>query len=146
VLELTETSVAEDPTRAEDQLSVLRGLGVRVAIDDFGTGYSSLAYLERLPVDIIKIDKTFVDRIDDGGRHAALIKGILSLTSDLGLAAVAEGIETAGQLEALEALRCPAGQGYLFSRPIDGEALRAYLGTSLGTSTGAPASALRTIS
>src|SRR5690606_14981941 len=102
-LEITESVLMEHHESSATVLSTLRSMGVTIAIDDFGTGYSSLAYLERLPVDIIKIDKAFVDRIDDGGRHAKLIKGILSLTHDLGLTAVAEGIETVNQLDALEA-------------------------------------------
>jgi EAL domain-containing protein (putative c-di-GMP-specific phosphodiesterase class I) len=126
-LEITESVLMERSETNAALLGSLREQGVSIAIDDFGTGYSSLAYLERLPVDIIKIDKAFVDRIDDGGRHAKLIKGILSLTHDLGLSAVAEGIETAGQLRALEGFGCPGGQGYLFSRPIEAEAVRAYL-------------------
>jgi len=126
-LEITESVLMEHHESSATVLSTLRSMGVTIAIDDFGTGYSSLAYLERLPVDIIKIDKAFVDRIDDGGRHAKLIKGILSLTHDLGLTAVAEGIETVNQLDALEALSCPSGQGYLFSRPIDADSLRTYV-------------------
>jgi diguanylate cyclase (GGDEF)-like protein/PAS domain S-box-containing protein len=128
-LEITESVLVERSEQNAIVLATLRNTGLTIAIDDFGTGYSSLAYLERLPVDIIKIDKAFVDRIESGGRHAKLIKGILSLTEDLGLTAVAEGIESAEQLRALEELRCPSGQGFLFSRPIDAEALGVYLAT-----------------
>jgi EAL domain-containing protein (putative c-di-GMP-specific phosphodiesterase class I) len=100
---------------------------VALAIDDFGTGYSSLAYLQRLPVEVLKIDKVFVDRLTEGDRHAALIDGILGLGRNLSLVAVAEGIETEQQLHVLRALGCDGGQGYHFSRPLDAVHLRAYL-------------------
>lgn len=145
VLEITESLLIAGTDSAFDLLADLRARGVSLAIDDFGTGYSSLAYLERLPCDIVKIDKAFVDRVAHGGRHAKLINGVLGLGRDLGLVAVAEGIETSDQLQALQSLRCPAGQGYLFSRPLEAPALRAYLTagravarTTLSTSADAP--------
>jgi EAL domain-containing protein (putative c-di-GMP-specific phosphodiesterase class I) len=127
VLEITESLLMETSGTSFGVLEDLKALGVYLAIDDFGTGYSSLAYLERLPVDILKIDKAFVDRVALGGRHAKLINGILGLSDDLGLMAIAEGIETVDQLQALQVLCCPGGQGYLFSRPVEAGALRAYL-------------------
>jgi diguanylate cyclase (GGDEF)-like protein/PAS domain S-box-containing protein len=127
ILEVTESVLMEHVDTNAGVLEQLRALGLSVAIDDFGTGYSSLAYLQRLPVDILKIDKAFIDDIALGGRHTKLVKGIISLSDDLGLATVAEGIETADQLSALAELGCRSGQGYLFSRPIDAGALRAYL-------------------
>jgi diguanylate cyclase (GGDEF)-like protein/PAS domain S-box-containing protein len=127
VLEITESVLMEHTDTNVELLADLRALGVSLAIDDFGTGYSSLAYLERLPVDTLKIDKAFVDRVADGGRHAKLINGILKLSHDLGLLAVAEGIETDEQLRALKVLSCPQGQGYLFSRPVEGHLIDAYL-------------------
>jgi diguanylate cyclase (GGDEF)-like protein len=130
VLEITESLLMESSATSFGLLEDLKALGVSLAIDDFGTGYSSLAYLERLPVDILKIDKAFVDRVALGGRHAKLINGILSLSHDLGLVAIAEGIETADQLQALQGLCCPGGQGYLFARPLEAGALRAYLTAS----------------
>jgi diguanylate cyclase (GGDEF)-like protein/PAS domain S-box-containing protein len=136
IIEITESVFMEHSDANARLLQNLRDQGVVLAIDDFGTGYSSLAYLERLPVDILKIDKAFVDRISDGGRHAKLIKGILALSDDLGLAAVAEGIETVDQLHALEGLNCPRGQGFWFSRPVDAEALTTYLETATGTPPG----------
>jgi diguanylate cyclase (GGDEF)-like protein/PAS domain S-box-containing protein len=127
ILEVTESVLMESGDDCARVLGDVRKRGIAVAIDDFGTGYSSLAYLERLPVDILKIDKAFVDHIDQGGRHAKLVKGILSLSHDLGLSAVAEGIETRDQLRALRRLGCPGGQGFVFSRPLDADALRSYL-------------------
>jgi diguanylate cyclase (GGDEF)-like protein/PAS domain S-box-containing protein len=119
ILEITESVLMEGTDANHGLLADLKALGVALAIDDFGTGYSSLAYLERLPVDILKIDKAFVDGVAEGGRHAKLINTILALCRDLGLQAVAEGIETEAQLRALQRLGCAYGQGYLFARPAE---------------------------
>jgi diguanylate cyclase (GGDEF)-like protein len=127
VLEITESVLMETSEHSFAVMGALRALGVSLAIDDFGTGYSSLAYLQQLPVEILKIDKAFVDRVADGGRHAKLVSAMVRLGEDLGLTAVAEGIETADQLRALEELHCPTGQGFLFSRPLDAEGLGLYL-------------------
>jgi EAL domain-containing protein (putative c-di-GMP-specific phosphodiesterase class I) len=127
VLEITESVLIDSADADLGLLEKLRAIGVALAIDDFGTGYSSLAYLERLPVDILKIDKAFIDRVAEGGRHAKLINGVLILGRELGLHAVAEGIETDAQLQALRILSCPYGQGYLFSRPVDGATIDAYV-------------------
>ncbi|MGY1811166.1 putative bifunctional diguanylate cyclase/phosphodiesterase [Blastococcus sp. SYSU D00820] len=120
VLELTETSVAEDPTRAEDQLTVLRGFGVRVAIDDFGTGWSSLAQLMALPVGTLKIDRsllTAAQRLAAGGTGAVLA-AIVALTRTLGIRSVAEGVETAEHLRMVREAGCDLAQGYLLARPM----------------------------
>jgi EAL domain-containing protein (putative c-di-GMP-specific phosphodiesterase class I) len=102
-------------------------LGVRVAIDDFGTGYSSLAYLQRFPVDTLKIDKAFVDQVARGGNDAALARTIVALGDTLQLRTIAEGIEELEQHAELLALGCEMGQGYLFSRPLDAEGAAAFL-------------------
>lgn len=116
-LEITETMLLRQRDKVATQLSTLRALGVRVALDDFGTGYSSLTYLQDYPVDIIKIDRSFVWRIGGEPDSRPIIRAIVSLASELALETVAEGVETAEQLEALQAIRCTSVQGYLFSPP-----------------------------
>jgi predicted signal transduction protein with EAL and GGDEF domain len=119
-LELTESVAMREPERLLQVLAELAALGVGLAIDDFGTGYSSLSYLQRFPVDVLKIDKSFVDGLG-GARpdaHAeALVRTIVNVAASLGLRTVAEGVETAGQRDALQALGCQMAQGYLFGRP-----------------------------
>ncbi|WP_121255704.1 putative bifunctional diguanylate cyclase/phosphodiesterase [Solirubrobacter pauli] len=118
-LEITESAIMEDPEAARRVLRALTALGVRLAIDDFGVGYSSLSKLKHLlPVDVIKIDKSFVDGITDGADDHAIVAAIVSLTHELGATAVAEGVETAEQAAALRALDCHVAQGYHFSRPL----------------------------
>ncbi|WP_244522606.1 putative bifunctional diguanylate cyclase/phosphodiesterase [Geodermatophilus africanus] len=120
VLELTETSVAEDPTRAEDQLAVLRNVGVRVAIDDFGTGWSSLAQLLALPIGTLKIDRSLLAaaaRLAAGGTGPVLA-AIVSLARTLGIRSVAEGVETAEHLQMVRDAGCDLAQGYLFAQPM----------------------------
>src|SRR4051794_18724911 len=117
-LEITESAVMADPAAAAHALGRLKALGVRLAIDDFGTGYSSLGQLKALlPVDTIKIDKSFVDGITVAGEDRAIIDAVLRLASGLGLAAVAEGVETVDQVRELLALGCDLSQGYHFARP-----------------------------
>jgi diguanylate cyclase (GGDEF)-like protein/PAS domain S-box-containing protein len=118
VLEITESVLLGDEQAILDRLNELKALGVRLAIDDFGTGYSSLAYLQRLPVDILKVDKSFVDDLTDEGSETSLVATILALAQNLQLEAVAEGIELDAQAEALRELNCEYGQGFLFERPL----------------------------
>ena len=115
-LELTESAVMADPDQALDMLDALKELGPSIAIDDFGTGYSSLAYLHRLPVDTIKIDREFVNALDD--ESTALVEAIVALAGALGLPVVAEGVETIEQADILARLGVPLAQGFLFSRPV----------------------------
>jgi EAL domain-containing protein (putative c-di-GMP-specific phosphodiesterase class I) len=117
-VEVTETGLVRDTGTALAVLKAIRRLGARIAIDDFGTGYSSLSYLKMFPVDVVKIDKSFVFGLGRDAEATALVRGILSLTRALGLTAVAEGIENDVQLEALRQLGCPLAQGYFFSRPV----------------------------
>ena len=131
-LEITETVIMRDSAAVLARLRELKTLGVRVAIDDFGTGYSSLAYLQRFPVDTLKIDKAFVDQIADGGNDAALARTIVALGDMLRLHTVAEGIERADQYEELRAAGCRLGQGYYFSRPLDPDAAAAFLHVPTG--------------
>jgi diguanylate cyclase (GGDEF)-like protein/PAS domain S-box-containing protein len=118
VLELTESAVVENPTVTIDRLRALKALGVRLAIDDFGTGYSALSYLQQFPIDVLKIDKSFIDGLCRGGTHAALARMIVALGDALGVDCVAEGIEGEEQHTLLLELGCALGQGYLFSRPV----------------------------
>ena len=116
-LEVTEGVLVHDVERVVDQLHQLRGLGVRIAIDDFGTGFSSLSYLRRLPADVLKIDRSFVIDLTDGGSSTSLVSSIIELARTLGLDVIAEGVETEEQRLALQDLRCAQAQGYLFARP-----------------------------
>jgi EAL domain-containing protein (putative c-di-GMP-specific phosphodiesterase class I) len=102
-----------------ERLHAIRALGVQIAIDDFGTGYSSLAYLERLPVTHVKIDRSFVTPLDDPARGDGVVRAIVEIGRALGLTTVAEGIETPAQLHRLRELGCPLGQGYLFAKPLE---------------------------
>ncbi|PWJ53712.1 PAS domain S-box-containing protein/diguanylate cyclase (GGDEF) domain-containing protein [Quadrisphaera granulorum] len=120
VLEITEGVLVNHHEAALSTLNALRAMGVRLAIDDFGTGYSSLSYLHRLPVDILKIDKSFVDRLSDNG-DLSLVDAIVSMATTLGLATVAEGIEHEHQRTALQIQGCDTGQGYHFSPPVSAE-------------------------
>jgi len=113
----------EDREMAIAILQRLKGLGVQIAVDDFGTGYSSLSYLSGLPVDCLKIDRSFVVQTSLGGRDAAIAQAIVSLAHALGLRVLAEGVETVEQLDFLRAHQCDEGQGYLFARPRPAPAL-----------------------
>jgi diguanylate cyclase (GGDEF)-like protein/PAS domain S-box-containing protein len=126
-LEITESVLVRDVEATASRLRELKGLGVGLAIDDFGTGYSSLSYLRRFPVDIIKIDKSFVDGIGTPGPGLALAKSIVRLARNLNLKTVAEGVEHQEQLEVLAAMGCDLAQGYLFSRALDVQAATEYV-------------------
>jgi EAL domain-containing protein (putative c-di-GMP-specific phosphodiesterase class I) len=115
MLEITETLLMGDDERIWAELSELQEIGVRIAIDDFGTGYSSLGYLRQRPIDVLKIDKMFIDDMADDTQQHALVSGIISLAHTLNLTVIAEGIETPRHREMLARLGCPLGQGYLFS-------------------------------
>ncbi|WP_190527700.1 EAL domain-containing protein [Limnothrix sp. FACHB-881] len=121
-LEITESVVMADAKTAEALLRKLRDRGIQLSIDDFGTGYSSLSYLQRFPIDTIKIDRSFVTRSPDQESNWAIVRAIIALAESLGMDTVAEGIETIEQLRQLQSMDCSYGQGYWFSRPIDGEA------------------------
>lgn len=117
-LEVTESVVMHDVKLVKERLSELRDLGVRVSIDDFGTGYSSLKYLQELPIDTLKIDRSFVNVIQPESREAPLVRTIILMAQSLGLNVVAEGVETVQQLQYLQELGCSEAQGYHFSRPL----------------------------
>jgi diguanylate cyclase (GGDEF)-like protein/PAS domain S-box-containing protein len=125
-LEITESILVEDPRHAIEMLATLKQLGVRIAVDDFGTGYSSLAYLRRLPIDILKIDRVFLTGIDSRD-DAPLAPMIIDLGKRLAMPTIAEGVERRGQLDALRALGCDYAQGHLFSRPVAAERIAELL-------------------
>jgi PAS domain S-box-containing protein len=139
VLEITESVLMEDAEASAAPLEELRRLGVRVAIDDFGTGYSSLGYLRRLPVDVLKIDKSFIDGVAKGPHESALARAVVKLARTLGLDAVAEGVTDRRQLSELRRLRCPYGQGYYFSRPQPPEVVAELLELPSLPAAGEPA-------
>ncbi|KMT65564.1 EAL domain-containing protein [Catenovulum maritimum] len=116
-LEVTESAVLTDITETIKKLSEIRSLGIKVALDDFGTGYSSLAYLKNLPLDILKIDKTFIDELETNDRPP-LLESMLSIGHHMGLKVVAEGVETQLQLARLIQMKCPVFQGYYFAKPV----------------------------
>ena len=116
-LEITESLAMSDVDGVTNVLLGLKGLGVRVAIDDFGTGYSSLSYLKRFPVDVLKIDRSFVDGLGADPDDTAIVQAIMVLAHTLGLRVTAEGVETGTQLDELLRLGCTRVQGYLFARP-----------------------------
>jgi diguanylate cyclase (GGDEF)-like protein/PAS domain S-box-containing protein len=126
-LEITETALIEESDEARATLEELAGLGVHIALDDFGTGYSSLAHLRQFPVDVLKIDRSFVDRLETNDREREIVAAVIAMAHVLGMTTVGEGIETAGQYDQLAALACDAGQGFLLSRPQRPELIAALL-------------------
>lgn len=131
-LELTESSIMQNAELAANVLSRLKGMGVNISIDDFGTGFSSLASLKRLPIDALKIDKSFVSDVTTDPDDAALVMAIITLAHNLRLKVIAEGVETEEQLTFLHLLRCDEIQGFLFSKPLPAEALESLLDSQLG--------------
>jgi diguanylate cyclase (GGDEF)-like protein/PAS domain S-box-containing protein len=127
ILEITESVMMSNMELSIERLGELKALGVLLAVDDFGTGYSSLNYIQQFPVDILKVDKSFIDVVNSDARKSALTATILKLAQDLDLKPVAEGIERADQLERLLELHCDLGQGYFFAKPLDREALQGLL-------------------
>ncbi|WP_296952332.1 bifunctional diguanylate cyclase/phosphodiesterase [uncultured Massilia sp.] len=140
-LEVTESLAAQDQ-EVQRRLHELKGIGVTLALDDFGTGYSSLSSLHQLPVDTVKIDRSFVCQADTSNHHRVLIEATVKVAQSLGMGTVAEGIETEAQARVVRELRCAKGQGYLFSRPLESEALLAWLADAAAAgATTAPAAA-----
>jgi len=118
ILELTESTLMQLSSGAVDQMSRLKALGVKVALDDFGTGYSSLSYLQQFPVDIVKVDRSFVQNIGGSPESLAFARAIVAFTATLNMETVAEGIEVQDQMDCLMDMDCPLGQGFLFSKPM----------------------------
>jgi EAL domain-containing protein (putative c-di-GMP-specific phosphodiesterase class I) len=117
-LELTESTLVDDINSAVKIMQALRDVGIGIAIDDFGTGFSSLSYLQRLPIDTLKIDRSFVRRIPENRDDMKLIRSIISIGKELDLIVVAEGVETEQQLQFLQAVQCDQIQGYIYSKPL----------------------------
>lgn len=130
VLEITESSMMANPARALATLEKLNDIGVQIAIDDFGTGFSSLSYLKQLPVDKLKIDKSFVMQMNEDDNDAMIVRSTIDLAHNLGLEVVAEGVESDEALALLRILDCDAAQGYFISRPLPAAALEAWLTSS----------------
>jgi diguanylate cyclase (GGDEF)-like protein len=125
-LELTESAIIQDPQRTSRVLEALKGFDARVAMDDFGTGYTSLSYLQRLPIDVLKIDRSFVTGMLGDRDSTAIIRAVLSLADALGMATTAEGIESEELARALTELGCSHGQGFFFAKPLHPDAALAY--------------------
>jgi diguanylate cyclase (GGDEF)-like protein len=125
-LELTESSIVQDPARATRVFDALKSLEATVAMDDFGTGYSSLAYLQRLPIDVLKIDRSFVSGMMGDPDSVAIVRAVLSLADALGMSTTAEGIETVELATTLATLGCASGQGFYFARPLEAEVALDY--------------------
>ncbi len=125
-LEITETTLMRNVSAAREQLQVIRALGVRIAIDDFGTGYASLSQLQRVPVDILKIDRSFVAALKDGGQSRELLEAILGVGRALSLTVVAEGVEEQAQITALQEMGCQRAQGFLMARPSGAEVVKSF--------------------
>ena len=121
-LEITESAIMENAQAVTDRLLQLRQLGLRLGLDDFGTGYSSLSYLHRFPLDRLKIDRSFIARLMEGGENLEIVRTIVALGKNLGMEVVAEGVEEIEQLEELRGLDCQHGQGFFFARPLPAEA------------------------
>ena len=134
--EITESALTAGPDDAIRRLNELRDVGVELAMDDFGTGYSSLGYLRRLPVQVLKIDQSFIRGLTRHRADWAIVHGIVEMGHGIGLTVVAEGIETAEQLDHLVALGCDRGQGYYWSSPVPAEALDQLLGGWTGPTRG----------
>jgi diguanylate cyclase (GGDEF)-like protein/PAS domain S-box-containing protein len=127
VVEITESTAMADPDRTQRVLADLHAWGLSLAIDDFGTGYSSLARLKHLPVDILKIDRSFIHAVDRDDESGRMVEAMIQLAHGLGMVPLAEGIETEGELAFLQAAGCTRGQGFLFSRPVPAEQIPALL-------------------
>ena len=130
LFEITESAIMDSAETAIAITKELRSRHIQISIDDFGTGYSSLGYLHRFPVDNLKIDRSFVSQIQTENRNYHVVDTIIALSNQLGLAVIAEGIETKAQLEWLQNVGCKYGQGYLFNKPLPAlEVERIYLQT-----------------
>ncbi|HSX80530.1 MAG TPA: EAL domain-containing protein, partial [Candidatus Saccharimonadia bacterium] len=129
-LEITESVLMEHTTAVMTMLLRLHALGVQLSLDDFGTGYSSLSYLHRFPLQILKIDRSFIGSMNADSKNAEIVRAIVALARNLGMEVVAEGVETTEQLTALRTLQCHYGQGYWFAKPLEAQAATALLHTS----------------
>ncbi|WP_461175027.1 EAL domain-containing protein [Arthrobacter sp. Z1-9] len=132
LLEITETALMADPAAALESLTALKNLGVGLAVDDFGTGYSSLTYLKKFPIDELKIDRSFISGLESDSGDSAIVGSCIDLAHAVGIRAVAEGVETTGQVQTLKAMGCDLAQGYLFARPLPAPLLKEWLDANGG--------------
>jgi len=132
VVEITESTAMADPERTQRVLTEMHAWGLRLAIDDFGTGYSSLSRLKHLPVDILKIDRSFVSHVDQDRDNANMVRAMIDLATNLGMTPLAEGIETSGELDFLVEHGCPLGQGFFLGRPVPADRVPAVFRTPAG--------------
>jgi len=135
-LEITESLLMHDIEGCIEKLKIIRDLGVNIAIDDFGTGYSSLAYLSKLPVNALKIDRSFVDGMLRSEENMSIVSSIISLAHAMKIKVIAEGVETKEQLNMLRSLECDEIQGYLISVPVEAEAAARMLGRRVVAAVG----------
>jgi EAL domain-containing protein (putative c-di-GMP-specific phosphodiesterase class I) len=127
-LEITESLLVEDVETATSTLHALKALGVQLELDDFGTGHSSLSYLKRFPLDALKLDRAFVSGLGESPEEHAIASAVIAMARALGMAVIAEGVESTDQLECLRGLECPYVQGFYFARPMPAEELPDFLG------------------
>ena len=132
IIEITETMAMGNLEEVIERLGALKALGVQIAMDDFGTGYSSLSQIRRLPIDMVKIPKPFMDQISESSESLDLVHAITRLSQTLGLGVVAEGIEEEHQFEQLQDLPCMVGQGFFFSRPVPAHFMTQLLAADAG--------------
>jgi EAL domain-containing protein (putative c-di-GMP-specific phosphodiesterase class I) len=130
-LEITESAIMENATVGTVMLEQLKTLGIQLSIDDFGTGYSSLARLHQLPIDTLKIDRSFISRMGNDGESLEIVRAIITLAHTLAMDVIAEGAETPQELEQLRSLQCEYGQGYFFSKPVNSQAAEKLLAAHL---------------
>ncbi|MEN2785644.1 putative bifunctional diguanylate cyclase/phosphodiesterase [Sphingomonas qilianensis] len=145
-LELTESALVSDPDRIAGIMHALKALGTTIAMDDFGTGYSNLAYLQKLPIDVLKIDRSFITGMLVDRDKIAIVRAILSLSQALGMQTTAEGIETRELSQTLAALGCTYGQGYVYARPLEADAAYAFLAASQSAVAASASAATRVAS
>jgi EAL domain-containing protein (putative c-di-GMP-specific phosphodiesterase class I) len=135
VLEITEGTLLKETRVSDAVLGELKALGVRLAIDDFGKEYSSLSYLKRLPVDGLKLDRSFVEDLGEDQNNASIVETVIALAHSLGLEVAGEGVETPGQLECLREMGCDLVQGYCLAKPLPSEEVERMLAGGTGTNT-----------
>jgi EAL domain-containing protein (putative c-di-GMP-specific phosphodiesterase class I) len=133
ILEISEAAMMSDTVATIANMRALKKLGVKLAVDDFGTGYSSLAYLQRFPIDILKIDKSFVDNVDGAATDAVLTQAIVELAHTMHLIPIAEGVERVEQAAALDGIGCEFAQGFYFAPPVDAEAFERLVQSQSGS-------------
>jgi len=144
-LEVTESAIFDDAGHAVENLQLLHSLGCRLAIDDYGTGYSSLAYLRRLPMSELKIDKSFVQRMARDASDEVIVRSTIELAHNMGLVVVAEGVEDEATLERLRALGCDMAQGFFLSRPLPASEVPAWMRNFVPIRATEPASLRRVV-